>query len=43
MATFKDSALKTSEFFFDLLYAIENRIINWEVILSLFTESMESF
>lgn len=32
MSSFKDKSLSTSHFFFDLLYAIEPRIINWDLV-----------
>eukprot|EP00474_Spongospora_subterranea_P000513 CRZ00971.1 hypothetical protein [Spongospora subterranea] len=32
MSSFKDASLKSSEFFFDLLFSVENRIINWELV-----------
>ncbi|CEP00842.1 Calponin-homology (CH) domain-containing protein [Plasmodiophora brassicae] len=32
MATFNDASLKTSQFFFDLLSAVEPRIINWDLV-----------
>lgn len=32
MKSFKDKSLCTSHFFFDLLYAIEPRIINWDLV-----------
>jgi plastin-1 len=39
MASFKDSSLASSHFFFDLLYAVEDRIINWELVTDASTEA----
>lgn len=38
MSSFKDKSLKTSEFFFDLLFAVEKRIINWDLVTAASTE-----
>lgn len=33
IVSFKDKALSTSHFFFDLLFGVESRIINWDLVL----------
>lgn len=38
MSSFKDKSLKTSEFFFDLLFAVEKRVINWDLVTAAATE-----